>query len=109
MLWPTISNILSPSEEEEQAIRPINKREALNQRMPASLFCHCTEFTARSIVKCGLKKLDCGEDITVARFSFCIEQLRQNIHATLSVLMIHVIPMTADFLLLELAYLSLPL
>lgn len=69
VLWPTISNILSPSEEEEQAIRPINKREALNQRM--------REFTARSIVKYGLKNLDCGEDITVARFSFCNKQLRQ--------------------------------
>lgn len=53
VLRPRSSNISSPSEEEEQAIRPINKREAHNQREPGSLFCHCTRFTTRSSVKYG--------------------------------------------------------
>lgn len=67
VLWSRSSNISSPSEEEEQAIRPINKREAPNQREPGSLFGRCTGFTTRSSLNIvhhsEIAELRCGANV----------------------------------------------
>lgn len=82
--WPRSSNISSPSEEDEKAIRPLNKRKTQNQREPDSLLYCCTGFRTSTRVKYGLhvtrNDTHCGKEQMSC--SLYTKHYRRNKHAT---------------------------
>lgn len=115
VLWTSSSNISCPSEEVEQAIIPINKKEAQSQREPDSLFCHCTGFTTRLSVKYGPS----SKNVIIVVSNTCPvvcthhnivrTHIPQPANTIFNDLCISSHDDDDDFLLLELTYLSLPL